>query len=76
MEINNCRKTYPDQYIRVMGFDSTHGTESVVMSFLVHRPAHEPGFRLVRSEGPGRTLQYSVEGYATQRNAEGERYVA
>ena len=74
MEINNCRKTFPDQYVRVMAFDSTHGTESVVMSFLVNRPKHEPGFRLIRSEEPGRTIRYSIEGYAVQRNPAGARY--
>ena len=31
--MKSCRKTYPDYYIRVAAFDSTHGTESVVMSF-------------------------------------------
>jgi ribulose-bisphosphate carboxylase small chain len=74
MEINNCRKTFPNQYVRVMAFDSTHGTESVVMSFLVNRPKHEPGFRLIRSEEPGRTIRYSIESYAVQRNPEGARY--
>ena len=31
MEINACRKTFPSQYIRVTAFDSSHGTESVVL---------------------------------------------
>ncbi|CAN5758926.1 ribulose bisphosphate carboxylase small subunit [soil metagenome] len=74
MEINNCRRTFPNQYVRVMAFDSTHGTESVVMSFLVNRPQHEPGFRLIRCEEPGRTIRYSIESYAVQRNPEGARY--
>ena len=74
MEINNCRKTFPQQYIRVTAFDSTHGTESVVMSFIVNRPANEPGFRLIRSEEPGRTIRYSIESYAVQAKPEGARY--
>ena len=64
-EINDCRKTFPDQYIRVTAFDSTHGTESVVLSFIVNRPKDEPVFRLIRTEEPGRTLRYSIESYAT-----------
>ena len=32
----------PDHYIRVTAFDSTHGTESVAMSFIVNRPKNEP----------------------------------
>jgi ribulose-bisphosphate carboxylase small chain len=74
MEINACRKTFPQQYIRVTAFDSTHGTESVVMSFIVNRPTNEPGFRLIRSEEPGRTIRYSIESYAVQAKPEGARY--
>ena len=74
MEVNACRRTFPDHYIRLTAFDSSHGTESVVMSFIVNRPKHEPGFRLVRSEQAGRTVRYSIESYATQSRPEGMRY--
>ena len=74
MEINACRAVFPAHYIRVMAFDSTHGTESVVLSFIVNRPKDEPGFRLVRSEEPGRTIRDSIESYAVQRAPEGARY--
>jgi ribulose-bisphosphate carboxylase small chain len=74
IDINECRRTFPNQYIRVMAFDSTHGTESVVLSFIVQRPVIEPGFRLIRTEEPGRTLRYSIEGYAVQNNPAGSRY--
>ncbi|MHB1233342.1 MAG: ribulose bisphosphate carboxylase small subunit [Burkholderiales bacterium] len=73
MEINNCRKTFPSHYIRVTAFDSTRGVESPAMSYLVNRPKKEPGFGLVRQEGPGRTIHYTVHSYATDK-AEGERY--
>ena len=74
LELQQCRKTFPDHYIRVTAFDSTHGTESVVLSFIVNRPKVEPGFRLIRTEEPGRTLRYSIESYAVQRSPEGQRY--
>ena len=74
LELRNCRKTFPNHYIRLTAFDSTHGTESVVTSFIVNRPKEEPGFRLIRSEEPGRTIRYSIESYAVQRAPEGERY--
>ena len=74
LELHSCRKTFPNHYIRLTAFDSTHGTESVVMSFIVNRPEDEPGFRLVRSEEGGRTMRYSIESYAVQRAAEGARY--
>jgi ribulose-bisphosphate carboxylase small chain len=72
-EINNCRKTFPSHYIRVMAFDSTRGVESPAMSYIVNRPAHEPGFRLVRQEVDGRNIRYTVQPYATDR-PEGQRY--
>jgi ribulose-bisphosphate carboxylase small chain len=73
MEVNNCRKTFPSCYVRVTAFDSSRGVESPRMSFLVNRPQKEPGFGLVRQEGPGRSIHYSVHSYAVDR-PEGERY--
>jgi ribulose-bisphosphate carboxylase small chain len=73
MEINNCRKAYPSHYVRVTAFDSTKGVESVRMSFIVNRPAKEPGFGLVRQEVGGRQVQYTVHSYATDK-PEAERY--
>ena len=67
MEINNCRKEFPNYYIRVTAFDNTRGWETQRMSFVVNRPEHEPGFRLVRQEGPGRQIHYSLHAYATDR---------
>ncbi|MFZ0558208.1 MAG: ribulose bisphosphate carboxylase small subunit [Methylovirgula sp.] len=64
LELNACRKAHGDSYIRVSGFDSSHGWESVRISFLVNRPKSEPGFRLVRTEGAGRMVRYSVRSMA------------
>ena len=72
-EINACRKTFPQHYIRVTAFDSRRGVESLAMSYLVNRPAKEPGLRLVRQEVAGRNIRYNVQPYATDR-PEGERY--
>ncbi|GAP36849.1 ribulose bisphosphate carboxylase small subunit [Piscinibacter sakaiensis] len=73
MELQNCRKTFPSHYIRMMAFDSTRGVESIAMSFIVNRPANEPGFGLVRQETSGRTLRYTVHSYATDK-PEAQRY--
>jgi ribulose-bisphosphate carboxylase small chain len=72
LELSSCRKTFPHHYIRLMAFDSTRGIESIAMSFIVNRPLSEPGFQLLRQEGAGRQLHYTVHSYATQR-PEGER---
>lgn len=73
MEINNCRKTFPNHYIRVMAFSSVRGVESPTMSYIVNRPEHEPGFGLVRQETEGRNIRYTIHSYATDK-PEGERY--
>jgi ribulose-bisphosphate carboxylase small chain len=66
LELTNCRKTFPQHYIRMMAFDSTRGVETIVMSFIVNRPANEPGFDLVRQETDGRTMRYTVR-HLTER---------
>ncbi len=73
MELNTCRKTFPSHYIRLMAFDSTRGVESIAMSFIVNRPAQEPGFGLVRQEVDGRSIRYTVHSYATDK-PEAQRY--
>jgi ribulose-bisphosphate carboxylase small chain len=73
MELQGCRQAFPNHYIRMMAFDSTRGVESIVMSFIVNRPAHEPGFGVVRQEINGRSLRYTIHSYATDK-PEGQRY--
>ncbi len=75
MEVTACRKAHPADYIKVMAFDSNKGFESIRMSFIVQRPDYEPGFELIRAEGPGRVIHYSIRGYANARPP-GERYSA
>ncbi len=60
-ELKECRRTYGDRYIRISGFDSTAGWESVRISFLVNRPEHEPEYRLVRQESTGRSIRYTTD---------------
>ncbi|MGH8177947.1 MAG: ribulose bisphosphate carboxylase small subunit [Steroidobacter sp.] len=72
-EINACRQTFPNHYIKVNAFDATRGVESLRLSFIVSRPKAEPGFSLVREEGPGRQVRYTLGAYAT-RQPEGRRY--
>jgi len=73
-EIDACRKAHPNHYIKVNGYDVTRGRETVSLSFIVNRPKFEPGFRLVRQEAGGRTINYTVQSYATDK-PEGERYM-
>ena len=72
-EINACRKTFPNHYVRVTAFDATRGVESPTMSYIVNRPEKEPGFGLVREEAEGRQIRYRISSYATDK-PERERY--
>ena len=74
LEIDECRKTYPNHYVRVSAFDSTKGWESLRLSFIVNRPQEEPGFRVVRQEIDGRRARYGIESYAVNAQPEDHRY--
>lgn len=73
MELKECRKVYGERYIRVVAFDASPGWESVRLSFIVNRPAEEPGFRLERQETVGRNTRYTTLSYAADKPA-GHRY--
>jgi ribulose-bisphosphate carboxylase small chain len=73
VELSNARAVYPNRYIKINGFDSTWGVESLRLSFIVARPSHEPGLALERAESTGRQIRYTVRAYASDR-PEGERY--
>ncbi len=74
-EVNACRKAYPDRYIRLNAYDASYGRQTVALSFIVQRPAEEPGFRLEREEVNDRRIRYKLHPYVTDR-PEGERYAA
>ena len=73
LEVNECRKAFPRHYIKVNAFDATRGFETVRLSFIVNRPADEPGFGLLRQEVQGRSIRYTLQPYATAK-PEGRRY--
>jgi ribulose-bisphosphate carboxylase small chain len=73
-ELAECRKAHPGIYIKMNAFNNARGVESACMSFIVNRPAFEPGFYLVRQEGKGRNIIYTIQSYAVQSAGEGSRY--
>lgn len=72
-EVTACRAAYPEHYIRVSAYDASLGRQTTALSFIVNRPAHEPGFRLGRQEGADRRIGYSLHAYAADQPT-GERY--
>ncbi len=73
-ELNEARKACAAGYIRINAFDASYGVESCVQSFIVSRPANEPGFYLERTDGAGRFISYTIKSYSVQANPEGSRY--
>ncbi|MGD0195263.1 MAG: ribulose bisphosphate carboxylase small subunit [Candidatus Dormibacteria bacterium] len=73
LEMQRCRDAYPSRYVRVNAYDRRLGRQTTALSFIVQRPADEPGFRLERQEGADRQVRYTLHSYATDRPS-GERY--
>jgi ribulose-bisphosphate carboxylase small chain len=67
--IAECKATFPEQYIRVSGYDRSHGRSTTALQFIVNRPADEPGFYLERQETSDRQVRYTIRSYTTDRPA-------
>jgi ribulose-bisphosphate carboxylase small chain len=72
-ELAECRKAFPDRYIKISGYDRSYGRQTTALSFIVSRPLNEPGFRLDREESDDRRVRYSIHPYAADRPP-GARY--
>jgi ribulose-bisphosphate carboxylase small chain len=72
-EVNACRSTYPELYIRVSCYDPSYGRQTTALSFIVNRPPHEPGMRLDRTETYDRQVRYTLYSYAAEA-PHGQRY--
>jgi ribulose-bisphosphate carboxylase small chain len=59
--VRACRAAFPDRYVKVVCYDRSLGRQTTRLSFLVQRPADEPGFRLALQEGPDRQIRYSLQ---------------
>ncbi|HUP90348.1 MAG TPA: ribulose bisphosphate carboxylase small subunit [Longimicrobiales bacterium] len=61
LELNACRLTFPEHYIRMIGYDRSYGRQTTALSFIVNRPSQEAGFKLVRHEVADRQVKYTIE---------------
>jgi ribulose-bisphosphate carboxylase small chain len=66
-EVEACRRTFPDQYVKVNAFDSSHGWEALRLSFMVNRPESESAFALERQEAAGRMVRYTTRAVPSAR---------
>lgn len=58
MELEECRAAHGDAYIRLQAFENERGFETVMMSFIVNRPANEPRLHMHRTDYEGRSQKY------------------
>ncbi len=72
-DVHACRQAYPNHYVKVVCYDNSLGRQTSRLSFMVNRPAQEPGFRLERQEKADRQMRYTIVPYA-QRDPVGRRY--
>jgi ribulose-bisphosphate carboxylase small chain len=72
-DVRSCREAYPNHYVKLVCYDSSLGRQSSRLSFIVNRPAREPGFRLERQDKADRQIRYSLHSYASEQPT-GRRY--
>jgi ribulose-bisphosphate carboxylase small chain len=72
-EVRACREARPNSYIKLIAYDASKGRQTTALSFIVHRPRHEPGFRLERIDSHDRVVRYRLHPYAADAPA-GSRY--
>jgi ribulose-bisphosphate carboxylase small chain len=72
-EARACRQAHPEYYVKLNAYDASRGRQTAALSFIVGRPAHEPGYRLDRTEAHDRVMRYRLHPYAADKPA-GTRY--
>jgi ribulose-bisphosphate carboxylase small chain len=66
-EVHACIEANPNDYVKVIAYDSTRERQTTRLSFIVHRPPFEPGFRIERTDFQDRTMRYKLHLYATDQ---------
>jgi ribulose-bisphosphate carboxylase small chain len=74
-ELRAAREACPHEYVKVVCYDRSLGRQTTALSFIVGRPADEPGFRLERQEKADRQIRYTIHPYAAEAPV-GRRYRA
>jgi ribulose-bisphosphate carboxylase small chain len=59
-EVRGCREAHPDQYVKLIAYDSRRGRQTTALSFIVNRPRREPGFQTERADIHDRVVRYKL----------------
>ncbi len=49
---------------KVNAYDARYGRQTTALSFIINRPANEPGFRLERQNSNDRVQRYTIAAYS------------
>jgi ribulose-bisphosphate carboxylase small chain len=72
-DVRKAIREHADEYIKVNAYDASLGRQTTALSFIVHRPKHETGFRVERTGGADRTIKYKIHPYSADK-PQGDRY--
>jgi ribulose-bisphosphate carboxylase small chain len=59
-EVRACREAHPDEYVKLIAYDSSKGRQTTALSFIVQRPAVERVFHLERTDTHDRVQRYGL----------------
>jgi ribulose-bisphosphate carboxylase small chain len=59
-EVRACREAHPEHYVKLIAYDARRGRQTTALSFIVNRPAAEPGLRLQRAATHDRVVRYRL----------------
>jgi ribulose-bisphosphate carboxylase small chain len=71
--VRDAIAAHPNEYVKLNAYDASRGRQTTAMSFIIHRPPNEKGFRLERTVGADRQVSYKIHAYAADE-PHGERY--
>jgi ribulose-bisphosphate carboxylase small chain len=59
-EVRACREAYPDEYVKLLAYDSSLGRQTTALSIIVNRPPIERSWKVERTESHDRVVRYTL----------------
>ena len=59
-DVRACREAHPDEYIKLLAYDSSLGRQTTALSIIVNRPSVERSWHVERTESHDRVVRYTL----------------
>jgi ribulose-bisphosphate carboxylase small chain len=59
-DVRACREAHPDEYIKLLAYDSSLGRQTTALSIIVNRPSVERSWHVERTEAHDRVVRYTL----------------